>query len=65
MHTKPMSEHEGKFEKPNPCERACPRCGATMTEKVWTSDCGGYEDTKYSCTNQLCCYFYWIDGADS
>lgn len=44
-----------------PC-RHCKTPGGVVF-KVWESDCGGYEDTHYKCTN--CHKEWWIDGPDA
>jgi len=65
MHTQPMSESEGSFIKEGKKPVAkCRKCGKfAVYHKVWESSCGGYEDTKYTCSE--CDYYWWIDGPDS
>jgi RecJ-like exonuclease len=66
MHTKPMSESEGTFDKDwqattLPC-RGCGKEGHVYV-RTWESDCGGYEDDKYQC--RACGKVWWIDGPDA
>lgn len=66
MHTKQISESDGKFEKEGIAgELFCPKCkrNGVMRWKIWESSCGGYEDVKYTCG--ACGHYWWIDGADS
>lgn len=66
MHTKPMSETEGTFDKNKlPTDCACRKCDVRgkVTYRIWNSTCGGYEDYKYTCG--ACGYDWWIDGIDS
>lgn len=63
MHDKPMAEHDGKFRNTTPVERPCHKCGGPVTVQVWDSDCGGYEDEKFTCGK--CGYTWWVDGPDS
>jgi hypothetical protein len=65
MHTKPMAEHEGSFGPAKEAQRRCPKCDAPMSVKTWESSCGGYEDEKYSCSNERCGHVVWVDGPDS
>lgn len=65
MHTKQMSESDGKFDNEKSYIGICPSCEkeAKIIYKVWESSCGGYEDTKYRCSK--CNYSWWVDGIDS
>ena len=64
MHTKPMSESEGTFEKAEPTDVPCRKCqGSSVTCKPWDSSCGGYTDYKYTCGD--CDHTWWIDGPDA
>lgn len=66
MHTKPMEDSEGTFNKPNSCFYKCRKCGEnTATCRSWESSCGGYEDYKYECQNKDCKFVWWVDGIDS
>ena len=64
-HMKPMSELEGTFTPPSPPKYDCRKCKATesVIAEGWDSSCGGYEDTKYTCTK--CGHYWWVDGPDS
>lgn len=43
---------------------ACRKCRATgVTETVWESTCGAYEDYKFECPQ--CGHVWWMDGIDS
>jgi DNA-directed RNA polymerase subunit M/transcription elongation factor TFIIS len=65
MHTQPMAESEGEFTEEDRMPVAkCPKCKKfSVYYKVWESSCGGYEDTKYTCSE--CDYYRWVDGPDS
>jgi transposase-like protein len=64
-HMREMSEHEGEFGEEQKTDRKCPKCGSSMTEKLWESSDGAYEDWKYTCVNKDCGYYFWIEGPDS
>ncbi len=66
MHTQPMSESDGKFEKDwKPDDRPCRECKVSgqVFYRVWESSDGAYEDYKYNC--RACGKVWWIDGIDS
>ena len=64
MHTGPMPESSGTFDKGRHSDAPCDKCGKhTVYVKVWTSSCGGYDDYKITCEN--CGYIYWVDGPDA
>lgn len=66
MHSKPMSELEGEFSKPEIKMYVCRKCKQkTATCRSWESSDGAYEDYKYECTNKDCNYYWWIEGIDS
>lgn len=66
MHSKPMSETEGKFSTPEPDKYYCQKCGqVTATCRKWESSCGGYGDWKYECQNPTCGHSWWVEGPDS
>jgi ssDNA-binding Zn-finger/Zn-ribbon topoisomerase 1 len=65
MHSQPMPEHEGTFADPALSDRRCPLCGSLMLCRVWSSNCGGYEDEKFTCTENRCGHSFWVDGIDS
>jgi len=56
------SETEGTFRKEEESTRKCHQCDAVMTCKIWESNDGGYEDTKYTCPKG---HIEWVDGIDS
>lgn len=64
MHTKPMKDSEGTFNKAKPADVRCRSCGMTgqVTVQEWESSCGGYEDYRYKCT---CGHVWWIEGPDA
>jgi hypothetical protein len=65
MHTKPMSESQGRLGDEKPAG-TCPKCNnETLVVQTWDSSCGGYEDYKYSCKTPGCGHTHWIDGIDS
>ncbi len=66
MHSQPMRESDGKFEKdwkllPLPC----PHCGVTgqWFYRIWESSDGAFEDEKNEC--RACKKVWWVDGIDS
>jgi DNA-directed RNA polymerase subunit M/transcription elongation factor TFIIS len=65
MHTGEMRESDGNFqEKEFTSRHPCRKCGKmSVTFRVWESNCGGYEDHKYTCTE--CGATWWVDGSDS
>ena len=63
MHTKPMQESEGDFSEYKDADAKCPKCGADLKYRIWTSSCGGYDDYKIEC--QKCRYYRWIEGPDA
>ena len=63
MHTESMKEDQGEFGQDKVSERECPRCGQALHYRVWESNCGGYEDIKYTCPN--CNYTDWSEGPDA
>lgn len=64
MHTQPMADSDGTFNKKIPCHGKCKKCGDNnLSYQVWESSCGGYEDFKYTCDS--CGYYWWVDGIDS
>lgn len=65
MHTGPMQDSDGDFEKSKPADGVrCHRCKEQrVTMQVWHSKCGGYEDDKYSCAE--CGYTWWVEGPDA
>lgn len=67
MHTRPMDDSEGEFQKEEyEGTMPCPKCHRnTIYYKVWKSKCGGYEDTKYYCIAPGCGHYWWVDGIDS
>ena len=62
-HMQPMAESEGTFTKEHDAERPCPKCQGLVRCQIWESNCGGYEDYKYTCTK--CSHHWWVDGLDS
>ena len=64
-HTGPMKESEGKFTQLGVEVRPCARCRQPTRHHAvqWDSNCGGYEDFKYTCLN--CGAVHWVDGIDS
>ena len=60
-----FEESEGTFSDPEQSDRKCPKCDSPMILKIWESSDGGYEDEKYTCSNQKCRHVYWVDGIDS
>lgn len=63
MHTGPIPESDGELSTPEPCARKCGKCRGPMIWQNWESSCGGYEDSKYTCT--VCGAIEWVDGIDS
>ena len=63
MHTKPMDDSEGRFDKWAATTRGCPKCDGLVLFRRWESNCGGYVDHQYQC--QICGHFWWVDGPDS
>lgn len=65
MHTKPMSESDGKLSEAALCQSKCPKCGNRHgnMSRQWDSDCGGYTDFKLTCW--ACHHVWWIEGGDS
>jgi hypothetical protein len=62
-HMQPMAETEGEFTSEHESKHPCRKCGGPARYQVWESNCGGYEDYKYTCTK--CGYVWWIDGLDA
>lgn len=64
-HTGPMKESEGAFTSTETFTMWCAKCakGTPHTAQTWESNCGGYEDFKYTCT--VCERVHWVDGIDS
>ena len=63
MHTKCMSDSDGKFDIWEKSKfTVCPKCGGKVYLRVWNSSCGGYTDDKYICSQ--CNYKWWVDGDD-
>lgn len=62
-HTREMSEYEGEFRASEPTSIECTKCGGPMRAQLWESNCGGYEDYKYTCAQ--CGRSFWVDGIDS
>lgn len=62
---KVYSDYEGDFSEDKSCPNVeCPKCKKkSIVYSIWDSHCGGYEDTKYKCTN--CKHYWWVDGPDS
>jgi len=59
-----MSESEGSFRAGCGLPHACRSCKkSTATCQLWVSNCGSYEDYKFTCGD--CGYVWWVDGADS
>lgn len=65
MHTKELSELDGLFSEKISSNKKCKKCNNCMKYKIWKSSCGGYEDYKYTCTNENCNYSFWVEGIDS
>lgn len=65
MHTAPMPDSAGEFQKGTHVDGLkCKTCDTeTMVVEPWESNCGGYEDYKYTCTT--CGRGFWVDGVDS
>lgn len=65
MHSQPFDESAGVLSKPRAVHDVkCPVCEMSMvTEQVWESHCGGFEDYKYTCTS--CQHVWWVDGIDT
>ena len=66
MHTKPMAESKGTFQGGWKSVRNGYKCScgsSNIKKKEWESSCGGYEDTKYECSD--CNKVWWVDGPDS
>lgn len=65
MHTHPMPESAGEFQKPDERRFNCRACGGieTVIATPWESSCGGYEDYKMRCTK--CDKTWWEEGADA
>ena len=64
-HTTSMPDSAGEFSPAQGEERFCAHCKARTPFKVerWDSNCGGYEDYKYTCT--ACSHGLWIEGSDA
>lgn len=65
MHDKPMKESEGTFTRSATATRTCPKCHGPVTVQLWESNCGGFEDEKYTCDDPNCRHVWWVDGPDS
>lgn len=64
MHTKPMEDSEGTFKQAEHTKLKCPKCKeSAVTMRTWESNCGGYEDDKYTC--DACGYYWWVEGPDA
>ena len=65
MHTQPMSEGDGVFQKPQTIVTYCSKCKKEqqIVFKVWDSNCGSYEDEKFTCS--VCGYSWWVEGPDA
>lgn len=64
MHDKPIPESAGKLDSEKRTTIACRKCGKqTVVLQSWESDCGGYEDDKFSCKS--CGHVWWVEGPDA
>lgn len=64
MHTKEMSELEGKFVNKIKYKGKCKYCKEeTVYYEIWESGCGGFEDEKYTC--ESCDKIWWVEGPDA
>jgi len=62
-HSEPIADRQGTFTLEKAAPILCRQCKQpTVTETLWESNCGGYEDYKYECK---CGYFWWVDGLDA
>ena len=60
----PMRESDGVFSMSEDTDCECRHCHAfAVTVRQWDSNCGGYEDYKYTCG--ACGHVWWIEGIDS
>lgn len=63
-HTQEMPDSAGKFGSKQEVPEPCRYCGNEYVHvQSWESNCGGYEDYRYSCS--ACGRFWWVEGADS
>jgi uncharacterized protein with PIN domain len=64
-HMGPMKESEGTFTLVGDSMTRCRACerNTMHTVQQWDSNCGGYEDFKYTCNE--CGKVHWVDGIDS
>lgn len=64
-HIGPMKESEGTFTAAELCTRYCLKCAKDTDQlaQLWESNCGGYEDMKFTCP--VCGTVEWVDGIDS
>lgn len=64
MHKEQMSESEGTFVDVDLAADPCKKCGHhNVTCKTWESNCGSFEDYKYTCED--CGHVWWVDGPDA